>query len=123
MLLCDDFRHDPSAPNKVDILGLVSTIQSHGDPPFPLHHPLLCVYLELTGGRGTGQANIAIRQADTGLVLSLTAPHAVTFPPDPLAIRGLGFRILDCVFPTPGLYWVQFCYNQNVLAEQSVLVR
>ncbi len=123
MLLCEDVRRDPNNPNKVDVLGLLSTIRAGGESAFPLHLPVLCVYLEVSGGRGVGQARIDCRQADSGQVIFSTPPHPLTFSLDPLAVRFLIFRVTDCFFPEPGLYWVQFCYNQRILVEQPLVVR
>ena len=123
MLLCDDIRPNPSNPNKMDVLGLVSTIHAVAESDYPLHVPMLCVYLEIAGGRGIGQARIDCRQADSGLVMFSSPTHKLNFPPDPRAVRGLAFRLVDCMFPQSGLYWVQFCYNQQILTEQPVVVR
>ena len=123
MLLCEDVRRDPNNPNKVDVLGLLSTVRAVGEPAFPLHLPVLCVYLEVSGGRGTGQARIDCRQADSGQILFSNPSHALTFSPNPLAVRFLIFRITDCFFAEPGLYWIQFRYNQRILAEQPLVVR
>jgi hypothetical protein len=123
MLLCEDIRRDPNNPKKVDVLGLLNTIQAVGEPAFPLRLPVLCVYLEVAGGRGTGQARVDCRQADSGRVIFSNPTHDLTFSPNPLAVRSLVFRISDCIFPGPGLYWIQFCYNQKALAEQPLIVR
>ena len=123
MLLCDDIQPHPSNPNKMDVLGLVSTIHAVAEADFPLHVPMLCIYLEISGGRGTGQARIDCRQADSDLVRFSSLTHELTFPPDPRAVRGLVFRLVDCLFPQSGLYWVQFCYNRQILAEQPLVVR
>jgi len=123
MLLCDDARPNPNNPRKWDVLGLVSAVNAASESDFPVLVPTLCVYLEIAGGRGTGQARIDCRQADSGKVMFSSPTHEVTFPPDPLAVRGLAFRLVDCKFPQPGLYWLQFCYNQQTLAEQPLIVR
>jgi hypothetical protein len=123
MLLCEDIRRETNNPKKIDVLGLLNTLEALEEPAFPLHLPVLCVYMEVTGGRGTGQAHIDCRQADSGRVVFSSPAHALTFPPNPLAIRGLVFRISACRFPEPGLYWIQFCYNQRMLAEQPLVVR
>lgn len=123
MLLCEDIRRNPNNPHKLDLLGLSNTLIAVGSPAFPLLAPVLCVYLEITAGRGTGQAHIDCRYADSGEIVFSSPSHAVAFPANPLAIRGLIFRITDCIFPEPGLYWVQFCYNQKMIAEQPLIVR
>lgn len=91
MLLCDDVQRDPTNPHKVNILGLVSTIRSTGEPPFPFRHPELCVYVVLTGGRGTGGAEVAAIHADSDRLIFSTPPHALTLGTDPLAVRGMAF--------------------------------
>jgi hypothetical protein len=123
MLLCEDVRPDPGNPKKLDILGLISTVQGAEGATFPLQLPVLCVYLAVSGGRGSGQTRIDVRQADSGNLVFASRSHLIVFPSDPLAVRGVVFRIRNCVFQEPGLYWVQFCYNDQKLAEQSLVVR
>jgi uncharacterized protein DUF6941 len=123
MLLCEGVRKNPKKPNKLDVLGLLNTLTATGSPAFPMRPPVLCVYLEVTAGRGAGQGHIDCRQADSGQLVFSSPNHTVTFPPNPLDIRGLVFRRTNCVLPGPGLHWIQFCYNQKVLAEQPLIVR
>jgi hypothetical protein len=123
MLLCDEVGHDPDNPLKINVFGLVSTIRSLAEPPFPLCHPQLCAYLQLTGGRGTGQGQIATIHADTDQMAFTSATSALTFGSDPLAVLGVVFRMRDCPFPESGLYWVRFRYNEKVLAQQPLVVR
>jgi hypothetical protein len=122
MILCDDVRVDPDNPKKVNIFGLVSSIKVECDV-FPIVHPEICVYLHLTEGRGSGEAQIAIVRADSGEASFVGSPHMLTFPSNPLAVKGVAFRILDCVLPEAGLYWVEFRYGGKALARQPLLVR
>lgn len=123
MLVCDDVQPHADFPNKVNVLGLISTVRAVSDPAYPLQVPQLSVYLAVTGGRGTGTATIIVKHADTELVIFRSASHHITLPADPLAVLGLVFRIRDGVFPQPGLYWVEFEYNEKVLTRQPLLVR
>ncbi len=123
MLLCDEVAHDPDNPLKVNVFGLVSTLHATSDPPFPLRHTQLCVYLQVTGGRGTGQGEVVAIHADSDQVAFRSPATALTFGGDPLAVLGLVFRLRDCPFPEPGLYWVQFRYNGTLLAQQPLVVR
>ena len=45
------------------------------------------------------------------------------FDPDPLKVQGVIFRIPSCSFPGTGLYWVEFHYNDKVIAREPLLVR
>jgi hypothetical protein len=123
MLLCDDVRPDPENPGKLNVLGLVSSIRSTAEPPFPLRHPQLCLYLQVTEGRGKGNVRIVVREADSEVVVSATPPRELTFAGSPLSVAAMLFRVQDCVFPRPGLYWVQFCFGEQVLAQEPLLVR
>lgn len=123
MLLCDDIQRSPQRPRKVDILGLTRVIIVPPDATFPFSLPVLTVYLELTSGRGSGQVKIIGVEADTNEVVFETPERPVQFSDNPLAVQGLVFRILGATFPASGLYWVRFCYNGKVLAEQPLAVR
>ena len=123
MLLCDRAAPDPDNPRKTNIYGVVSTIAVEAGAAFPVHHPEISVYLLLTEGRGTGQGRIVVVNADTEEPAFSSAAHPITFGPDPLALQGRCFRILDCTFPAPGLYWVEFRFNGKVLARQPLEVK
>ena len=123
MLLCEDVRSDANNPHRVNILGLVSKIEVLSDPPFPLRLPELCVYLLMTDERGRGQASIVGVHADSGQAVFASPERNLQFGADPLAVVGVIFRIEDCVFPEAGLYWIQFVYNGQVIAQQPLLVR
>ena len=58
MILCDDWGPDPANPRRLNIYGLLSNIHALDDPPYPLLYRGFCVLLLLTGGRGTGDAQI-----------------------------------------------------------------
>ena len=60
---------------------------------------------------------------DIGQRIFGTPKHVVTFGPDPLAILGVQFRLRDCLFPFPGLYSVQFWYNDTKVEERPLLLR
>ena len=123
MLVCEDVRGDPNNAHVVNVFGLVSTIVSADEPPFPLRHAELCVYLQVTEGRGTGEGRIVAVHADSDQIAFASSAHAISLGTDPLAVLGIVFRIRDCVFPQAGLYWIQFWYNGKVIASQPLLVR
>jgi hypothetical protein len=123
MILCDDWGPDPGNPRRLNVYGLISHIHALDDPPYPLLHHGFCVLLMLTGGRGTGDAQIICVSQDTGQRVFATAKQSITFGPDPLAVGGLSFRVRDCLFPFPGLYSVQFWYNNVLVEERPLLLR
>jgi hypothetical protein len=123
MILCVGWGPDPSNPRRVNIDGLLSSIRSRSQPPYPAHVREMCVFLCLTGGRGTGGAEIVCTSEDNGQVVFVTPKHRVTFPADPLAVVAVPFRICDCRFPSADLYSVEFWYNGAKLEERPLLLR
>jgi hypothetical protein len=123
MLLCDDVRVDPTRPGRRDVLGWYSVLTSTLTPPFPLRFPSMCVYSLLVGGRGKGEARVAVRHADTDAVVQLSQRYRITFPADPLRLVYLKILVQNCTFPRPGLYTVELYWNQSLVAQESLRLR
>ncbi|MBX9580623.1 MAG: hypothetical protein K2X87_09975 [Gemmataceae bacterium] len=123
MILCDDVLPSTRRPGDHDALGLIHSV--YPDPPgfYPAVLPVLCVYLQLTGGRGSGVGQVVVVEADTGGPVFAGRPHTIDYPPDPLAVVFRVFRVLDCKFPRSGLYWVQFRHDGRELSAQPLVVR
>src|SRR3954464_963900 len=66
MLLCDDWLMDGPNNRRVSIVGLIWTIHSVDDPPYPLFYREFCVFLALTEGRGQGEGQVVCVFEDTG---------------------------------------------------------
>lgn len=120
MVVCDDVA---SAATSVNVLGVVHTIRAKPEQAFPLRHAGLCVYLMLTGGVGSGVVQIRVVEADSGIDLFGSPAHRITYPTARHEVSGVVFRITDCVFPRPGLYWVEFHHDGIVVRQESVIVR
>lgn len=123
MILCQDWGLDPENPLRLNVYGLVTTIQSLETPPYPLLYGDLCVLLMLTEGRGTGAGQIRCIYEGPAEMVFTSAVHPIRFGNDPLDVVGVPFRIQACRFPTAGLYSVQFWYNDERLAERPLRLR
>ena len=123
LIVCEDVGVDPEHPRRVTLNGLVSAIRSLEQPGYPLLYREFCVFLQLTECRGTAEGRIEIQHSDSGDVVFRTMTRSIAFGSDPLEVVGATFRIRDCLFPESGLYWVQFWYNENMLAQQPLLLR
>ncbi len=122
LIVCDRVVNDPNNSNRVSLIGVVSTIRTLSRPAFPAIRPLLSVFAQLTECRGAGLLWVEVRQADTDRVLFRTRIRTVTFPSDPLAVHGVVFRLVNLVFPTAGLYWVQLWFDMEILAQHPLKV-
>lgn len=123
LIVCEDVQTDSDNPRRVTLVGLLSAIRSLEQPPFPLLYREICVFLQLTECRGPADGRIEIHHADSGQVLFRTRTRTIPFGSDPLEIVGATFRIRNCLFSEPGLYWVQFWYNEQMVARQPLLLR
>jgi hypothetical protein len=123
LIVCEDLRYDTANARRTTIVNLTHVIYSLDQPPFPLLHRELCVLVQATELRGKGDFWIEIAHADTGQVARRTRTRNHDFGNDPLEVVGLPFRIRDCVFSEPGLYWVQFWYNGHMVAQEPLALR
>jgi hypothetical protein len=123
VLLCDDWRLDGPNNRRVTIIGLIWNIHSVDEPPYPLLYREFCVFLALTEGRGQGEGQIVCVFEETGQKVFETRTRPILFPPDPLEVVGVPFRIRNCSFPQPGRYSVQFWYDGTMVEERPLMLR
>lgn len=126
MILCEKVVPDPTRPEVVDIKSLMSSVTSQEDPPVPLVHKAILVFLLLTDCRGSGVGRIRIIDADDELERELS--HSPDFPLDftdrsPLELVGVPFRLNRCRFPRPGTYRVQFWSNSVMVDERYLRLK
>jgi hypothetical protein len=123
LIVCEDVQTDPENPRRVSLVGLLSAIRSLEEPPFPLLYRELCVFLQLTECRGPGEGRIEIHHEESGRVVFRTRTRTLPLRNDPLQVVGITFRIRNCLFQEAGLYWVQFWYNEQNIAQQPLVLR
>ncbi|MBX9625966.1 MAG: hypothetical protein K2X82_19360 [Gemmataceae bacterium] len=122
--VCEEVVPDAADPNRLSLLRLVHALRPKLGSRYPVLHPVLTVFAQLTGGRGPIAVRAEVRHADTDAVVRRTRPFATAFPAnDPLAVQGVAIRIENVAFPAPGLYWVELWYDDEVLAQAPVLLR
>jgi hypothetical protein len=123
LIVCEDVQTDSDNPRRVTLVGLVSAIRSIEQPPFPLLYREICVFLQMTECRGAAEGRVEVRHADSDQVVFRTQTRTIPFGNDPLEVIGVTFRIRNCLFQQAGLYWVQFWYNEQMIAQQPLLLR
>ena len=123
LLPCDEVRTDPDNYQRIDVLGLITTIRSTADPPFPVVRPLLCALVILTAGQGNGELVLRVFHDATGRVIFRSSPRQVRFVGSPEAMLGVVFRIRDCSFPMAGLYWIEAVFASSVIARQKIWLK
>jgi uncharacterized protein DUF6941 len=123
MLPCHDWEMDPIRDRLINIVGLLSQIRAEEYASFPVVFPELCIVLVLTECYESGIGRIAcVRDEDGGIVFS-SREHIMLFDTDPLNVVVTVFRLLDCSFPAPGIYSIQFWFDDQLLHECPLRVR
>lgn len=123
MVICDDVQPAAGDRPRMNVLGVTHNIRAKPGQSFPLRHPGLCAYLVLTGGVGTGRVQLRVSEAVTGDDLFGSAVHDINHPPARHEIAAVILRIKDCVFPRPGLYWVELHHDGVMIRREPVTVR
>lgn len=121
MLICDDARPSRRNPRKMTVYGLLNTIEVQ-NAIFPANFGF-CVYLLLTECRGSGSGQINVANAETGELCYQGGLLDLRFGKDPLLAHAVVVRITECELPAPGLYWIEFRYEDEMLAREPLLVR
>lgn len=123
LIVCEDVQVDPENPRRITLVGLIGSLRALGPTPYPLLRTEFCVYLQMTECRGPAEGRIELQHADSGEVIYRSTTRMMPLGDDPLEVVGVTFRIRNCLFQTPGLYWVQFWYNGRILAQEPLLLR
>jgi hypothetical protein len=123
LIVCEDVQTDPDNALRVTLVGLLSAIRSVEQPAYPLLYRELCAFVQLTECRGPAAVRVQIEQSDTNQEVFRTQTRTVPFGNDPLELYAVSFRIRNCLFPSAGLYWVQFWYNDELIDEQALVMR
>jgi hypothetical protein len=99
MVLCDDLESNPAEPDVFNLYGVRTQIVVDA---FPYSHPLLSVYLQLTGHSGRTRCHAIIINAETDETIFSTPSQLIELT-GPLDFVPVTFQLEDCEFEEPGL--------------------
>ncbi len=123
MIVCDEVLKDEQRPGKLMIVGLTTLVVWPWGATTPVCLERIVVLLILTDGRGTGMGRILCLN-ETELPVFGSPRRPISFEgKDPAGHYGVTFKLLDCRFPAPGVYTIQFLFDEKVVSEQLVTVR
>jgi hypothetical protein len=119
IILCEDVLPGPGSTGNVHLMNVFSAIRPTANPPYPYRLRQLCVFLQLTDALGEGPGRIVGRQAETDRIVFSSHEQTIRFQ-DRLQQKWVHYRLTNCPFPTPGLYWIQFSYDDQLVGEQTL---
>jgi len=122
LIVCSDIVVAPEDDKRVSLLNILNTIRSTDVPPYPLLFREFCIFAQMTECRVSMEVWIEIRKGDAQTGIFSTRKRQISFPNDPLRLYGLRFRIRNCLFPSPELYWIQLWCDGQVLAQQPLIL-
>ncbi len=123
LILCSDVKSEELGENSVSLIGLLTTIRSREPDVQFVRFEKMCVFMTSTGGRGPARGYVEIRFADTNEVVMRTRERVIDFSTDPLEVQIFTFRLHNLLFPEFGLYVFAFCYNDEEIASQFLVLR
>jgi hypothetical protein len=115
--VCDLIYRDRSTGKRF-ILGCFSVLHA---TDFPAVHPALCVYLDLTNGRGPVTIKVQIVDSDDLHEPIWVGESLVDFV-DPRMVAELDFIVGGLRFPDAGEYRVQVYAENQFIVERRLLV-
>jgi hypothetical protein len=116
MLVCDVTIRD-AATGKVSLVGIFETIQAF---TFPVVHPALCVYVNLTDLLGQYTMRLDLTRIDDDVSQRL-GEMTVTFT-DPMQPAEVIFDLRDLVFERPGRYEFRLSANGRYVGGKPFTV-
>lgn len=117
MVLCDFIHRDPGT-GKCTLIGTFSTI---GAKQFPNIHPLFCLYVALTDGRGDLRVRVDLVKLDAAGDSTIFESESLVVFEDPLAILELGFFLEKVTFDTEGEYRIRLHVENEFLLERRLI--
>jgi hypothetical protein len=112
IVVCDQIIED-KLTNKKSLIGIFNNINAGS---FPCRHPQISVFVSLTEGRGTCNARLRIVGEESDEVIAdVNGP--IQFP-DVNAVVELVFNLVGLVFPSPGLYSIEFYCDDALVLER-----
>ncbi len=117
-VICDEVIDSPTGPGPKDLYGAgLALLESDGLFPWTR---TFWVYLELAGQNSAGSVQLALMRADSGRRFFFRS-LGVDFE-DPLHSAVITIRLYECLFPAPGVYFLELWYDNQWQLDQRLEV-
>jgi hypothetical protein len=118
MVLCDEIEPSPTEEDVFDLRGVRTYIAA---PSFPYTHPQLSVYLQVTGHKGTASGWAVVSDPETDTKIYVSQQEEIVFD-GPLTFITVRWRLYDCSYPEPGVYYVQVHFDGKLISERALIL-
>jgi hypothetical protein len=117
-VLCDRIADSTSSPGQRDLFG-AGLNRLRGTPPFPIKRTFW-VYVELADEKTTGNIRLSVMRADSARRLFFRI-IPIQFP-SPTQTTIVAIRVFECIFPAPGVYFIELWYDDEWVIDQRIEV-
>ena len=119
MVLCDGIKESDEENGVFHLNGVRSVLDALS---FPALHPRLCAFLQMSGHQGYVQCHVEIECQETGDLVFQSTAKEISFV-SPNWVETVFFRLRNCMFPAPGVYYVQVVHDEKLIGERRLLLR
>jgi len=119
MVVCDQIEESDEEIGVYQLSGVRSALDV---PSFPAFRPRFCVFVQMSGHRGEAHCRVGIRHSASDDVIYQTKAKTISFG-DPTLVVPVVFRLRNCVFPQPGLYYVEILHELKLIGERRLQVQ
>jgi len=117
LLICDRVITDAVTHEKT----LVSTFNQISAPSFPCVHPRMTIFVAVTNGRGTTDAQIkCVNESDQNTVV-FGMKGSIPFA-DPNHVVEMSFQFNNVTFTKPGLHCIEFLCDGELILQSRFTV-
>jgi hypothetical protein len=116
MVLCDEVEESDEEEGTHHLTGVRSKIQV---PSFPSTRRRLCVFLQMSGHEGDAICRLEVHRLATDERIYRTSPRPISFQ-DPVLVVPVIYRLRNCEFPAPGVYYVQIFHENKMIGERPL---
>ena len=118
MVLCDDAVESGRESGVFYLIGVRTVIDA---PLFPVEHSL-CVFVQMSGHQGEASFLVKIEHEESGDVIGDIELQNVVFDNPTVSVPSV-FRFGNCVFPAPGLYYIEVYHDGKLIGERRLNLR
>lgn len=117
-------RIDTSADGaQFSLVNVIHAIRPLPGAAYPRIHPQLCLFAQMTDGRGSHSLHLQLVFLDDERSTYTSKPVILDLGNDPLVVHGWPMRLRNLFFERAGLYEFRLMCSGQVIAREPIVLR
>jgi hypothetical protein len=121
-IACERVEVSPEG-RQVSLVNVVYALRPLPDASYPILHPQLWLFAQMTDGQGQFPFSIDMVFMDDEETLFSLPSVTLDLGQDPLAVRGWAKQLTKILFEKPGIYEFRLLCDDEIHAREQVLLR